>query len=166
MGDPRDSNEAVVIERIFNAPVKDVWQLWTDPDHFASWYGPEGATIPVAKMDVRVGGARLVGMEVQTPNGTRRMWFAGEYREVVPPRRLVYTESMSDEDGRILSPTELGMPEGHPLVTEVSVDLEDHDGGTRMVLTHLGIPAGSPGEAGWIMALGKLVALIEARNPV
>jgi uncharacterized protein YndB with AHSA1/START domain len=165
MGDLGESSEAVVIERIFDAPVEDVWQLWTDPEHFAAWYGPDGATIPVAKMDVRVGGARLVGMEVQTPNGSRRMWFTGNYREVVPHRRLVYTESMSDEDGRVLSPVELGMPEGYPVVTEVIVELEDHDGRTSMVLTHLGIPAGSPGAAGWIMALDKLVALIEARSP-
>jgi hypothetical protein len=57
------------------------------------------------------------------------------------------------------------MPEGYPVVTEVIVELEDHDGRTSMVLTHLGIPAGSPGAAGWIMALDKLVALIEARSP-
>ena len=43
--------------------------MWTDPDHLRAWYGPEGASIPVAKMDVRVGGVRLVRMEVQAPNG-------------------------------------------------------------------------------------------------
>ena len=60
--------------------------MWTEPEHFRSWYGPDGATIPVAKMDVRVGGTRLVCMEMQTPNGAMQMWFTGEYREVVDNR--------------------------------------------------------------------------------
>ena len=140
MGERSGSSDAVVIDRIFDAPVEVVWRLWTDPQHFAAWYGPAGATVPVATMDVRVGGARRVGMEVQTPNGSMRMWFTGEYREVVEHQRLVYTESMSDENGRVLSPAELGMPEDHPTVTEVIVELEDHDGRTRMVLTHHGHP--------------------------
>src|SRR3546814_8776605 len=85
--------------------------MWTDPEHFAAWYGPDGATIPVAKMDVRVGGVRLVSMEVQTPNGPMQMWFTGEYREVVDNQRLVYTEAMSDEHGTVLSPADIGMPD-------------------------------------------------------
>ena len=140
--------------------------MWTDPEQFAAWYGPDGATIPATTMDVRVGGVRLVGMDVPTPDGgSRRMWFTGTYREVVPHRRLVYTESMSDANGQVLSPAELGMPDDHPAVTEVIVELHDHDGRTRMILTHLGIPAGSPGAAGWAMALDKLAALIQAESP-
>jgi uncharacterized protein YndB with AHSA1/START domain len=91
-----DSNSKdVVIERSFDAPIELIWQLWTDPEHFKAWYGPDGVTIPVATMDVRVGGARLVCMEVQRPDGPMRMWFTGEYREVVENERLVYTESMA-----------------------------------------------------------------------
>ena len=112
--------------------------------------------------DVRVGGARLLGMEVPTPNGPMRMWFTGEYREVVGHRRLVYTESLSDEAGRVLSPVEAGMPDGHPTQTQVIVELEDEDGRTRMVMTHVGVPAGSPGAAGWNTALDKLGALVDA----
>ena len=73
-----------------------------------SWYGPTGATIPVAKMDVRVGGARLICMEMQTPNGPMQMWFAGEYLEVVENERLVYTEAISDEDGNPVDAVEHG----------------------------------------------------------
>jgi uncharacterized protein YndB with AHSA1/START domain len=164
MTESSNVENAMVIERTFDAPVELVWQMWTDPDHFAAWYGPEGATIPVAKMDVRVGGTRLVGMEVQTPGGPMQMWFTGEYREVVENRRLVYTESMSDENGNVSSPSDMGMPEDHPMTTEVRVDLEDLGGRTKMVLTHAGIPADSPGAAGWTMALDKLAARLEART--
>ena len=54
----------------------------------------------------------------------------------------------------------MGMPDGHPTTTEVAVDLDDLGGRTKMTLTHVGIPAGSPGAAGWAMALDKLAALI------
>ena len=99
-------------------------------------------------------------MLVQTPNGPMNMWFTGEYREIVENRRLVYTEAMCDEDGNITSPADLGMPEGHPVTTEVRVDLQDIGGRTMMVMTHAGIPAESPGAAGWTMALDKLTAYV------
>lgn len=157
MTDNSGDGDGVVIERSFDAPVGLIWQMWTDPEHFAAWYGPDGATVPVAKMDVRVGGTRLVSMEVHTPGGPMQMWFTGEYREVIENERLVYTESMSDENGSVLSPSDVGMPAGHPMTTEVRVELEDLWGGrTRMVMTHSGIPGDSPGAAGWAIALDKL----------
>ena len=156
------SVDAVVIERIVDAPLALVWQMWTDPDHFRAWYGPEGATVPIANMDVRVGGNRLVCMEVTTPNGLMQMWFTGTYLEVVENERLVYTESMSDENGHVSSPSDMGMPAGHPRTTEVRVDLKDIGGRTKMVMTHVGIPHDSPGAAGWAMALDKLAAHLAA----
>ena len=152
------SQDAVVIERTFDAPVELIWQLWTDPEHFSAWYGPDGASIPVTKMDVRVGGTRLVCMEAETPGGPMQMWFTGEYLEVTENTHLVYTESICDQDGNILTPAATGMPEDHPTTTEVHVELEAVNGRTRMVLTHVGIPADSPGAAGWAMALDKLAA--------
>jgi uncharacterized protein YndB with AHSA1/START domain len=160
MTDGNDSENAVVIERSFDAPVEVIWGMWTNPDHFKEWYGPDGASIPVAKMDVRVGGSRLVGMEMQTPQGPMRMWFTGEYLEVVENQRLVFTESMADENGNLLSPSEMGMPKGHPVTTEIRIELEDVGGRTKMVMTHAGIPKDSPGAAGWVMAFDKLAALV------
>jgi len=164
MTDNDGSRDAVVIERSFDAPTGRIWQLWTDPHHFKAWYGPTGATVPVAKMDVRVYGTRLVCMEMQTPGGPMQMWFTGEYREVVENQRLVYTESLSDENGNVLSPSDIGMPDGHPVTTEVSVELEDISGRTKMVMTHAGIAGESPGAAGWAMALDRLAAYAEGRN--
>jgi len=156
--------DAVVIERSFDAPPALIWQMWTNPEHFTQWYGPDGATVPVAKMDVRAGGSRLVCMEMDTPGGLRRMWFTGEYREVAENQRLVYTESMSDENGNVLPPSDSGLPPGHPATTEVTVELHDLGGRTRMVLTHTGIPANSPGAAGWAMAFSKLAAHLQAQG--
>jgi uncharacterized protein YndB with AHSA1/START domain len=162
MTDDDGSQDAMVIERSFDAPVDLVWQMWTDPEHFKAWYGPAGATIPVAKMDVRVGGTRLLCMEIQSPDGSMQMWFAGEYREVVEKERLVYTDAISDEHGNLSSPADGGMTEGHPVTTVVQVELEDVGGRTKMVLTHIGIPADSPGATGWTMALDKLAANVAA----
>jgi uncharacterized protein YndB with AHSA1/START domain len=161
MTDDSTSPNAVVIERTLDASAEVIWRMWTQPEHFAAWYGPTGASIPVAKMDVRVGGTRLVCMEMQTPNGTMQMWFTGEYREVVENKRLLYTESMSDAAGNVLSPSDLGMPDSHPTTTEILVELDGH---TKMTLTHFGIPADSPGAAGWTMALDKLAAHVAAQN--
>ncbi|HZC54018.1 MAG TPA: SRPBCC domain-containing protein [Mycobacterium sp.] len=158
------SRDAVVIERSFEAPAELIWQMWTEPEHFKAWYGPGGAAVPVAKMDVRVGGSRLVCLEVATPDGRKQMWFTGQYREVVANRRLVYTESISDEHGNVLSPSQLGMPDAHPTTTEVTVELEDLGGRTKMVMTHVGVPADSPGAAGWTMALDKLAAHLTAQS--
>lgn len=158
MSDRADSD--LVIERTVDAPPDLIWKMWTDPEHFASWYGPGGATIPVVRMNVQVGGQRLLCMDVTTPNGEMQMWFTGEYLEVVENKRLVYTDAMSDENGNVLSPEQAGMPVGHPVVTEVRLDLEAAETGTRMVLTHVGIPAGSPGAVGWTMALDKLEGVL------
>ena len=143
--------DAVIIERVFSAPVEVLWSMWTDPEYFREWYGPEGMSIPVAEMDVRPGGARRICMEMKTPDGPMKMWFTGEYRQVVENVRLVYTEALSDEDGNVSE-----APNGGHAVTEVHVELEGVDGGTRVRMTHLGIPSDSPGAAGWNMAFDKL----------
>ena len=147
--------DAVVIERTFSAPLEVIWSMWTDPAHFSEWYGPDGMSIPVAEMDVRPGGARRICMEMQTPNGPMQMWFTGDYRQVIQNVRLVYTEAMSDEAGNVSE-----APNSGHSITEVQVELESVDGGTRMIMTHIGIPSDSPGAVGWTMAFDKLANLL------
>ena len=152
MSDSTNSKEAVTIERIFEAPIDLIWQMWTQPEHFKKWYGPQGFTVPVAEMDVRVGGKHLFCMV--SPDGSMKMWSTGEYTEVVPNERLVYTDSMADENGNVVSPAAMGMPAGYPTTTKVTVHLEDLGGRTKMVMTHAGVPAGA-GD-GWGQAFAKL----------
>ena len=159
-----DSEDSVRIEWSFDAPVELIWQMWTDPDHFKEWYGPDGATVTVGEMDLRPGGKRLVGMEIETPNGAMRMWFIGEFLEVAENTRIIYTESVADEHGVVVPPSEMGMPEGHPSTTEVRVELTAVDDRTNMVMTHFGVPSGSPGAAGWTMAFEKLTARIASHT--
>jgi uncharacterized protein YndB with AHSA1/START domain len=154
-----DSEDAVVIERTFDAPKDLIWKMWTDPEHFKKWYGPKGFTVPVADMELRVGGKRLICMA--SPDGSMKMWTTGEYTEIVPNQRLAYTESPADENGNLVSPAAMGMPEGYPATTEVTVLLEELDGHTKMVMTHAGVPAESGAGGGWEQAFDKLAEHIE-----
>jgi uncharacterized protein YndB with AHSA1/START domain len=159
MSDSTSSKDGIVIERIFDAPVDLTWQMWTDPEHFKNWYGPKGFTVPVAEMDVRVGGKHLICMA--SPDGSMKMWTTGEYTEVALNERLVYTDSPADENGNVVSPSAMGMPDGYPSMTEVTVFLEDLGGRTKMVMTHAGVPVDSGAGGGWEQAFDKLTKHIE-----
>ncbi len=151
----------VRIERVFDAPIEDVWKMWTDPELFKKWYGPKGMSVPTAEMDVVVGGTRKICMEMTSPERTMTMWFIGVYKEINSPSRLVYTESICEEDGTIIPAQAMGMPEGHPDITEVIVELSEADGKTTMTMIHVGVPEGSAGEGGWTQAFDKLSRHLE-----
>ena len=158
MSDSTISQDAIVIERTFDAPQDFIWQLWTQPEHFKHWYGPTGFSIPVAEINLEVGGRRLVGME--SPDGSMKLWLVGEFVEIVPTERLVFTESIADEHGNVVPPSTIGI-DNYPDVTEITVLLEDLDGRTKMTMTHAGVPADSPGASGWKQAFVKMADYIE-----
>ncbi len=157
-----DDEAWVRIEREFDAPIETIWAMWTNGARFASWYGPNGMSVPVAEIDLSIGGTRRICMSMENPERPMKMWFTGVFKEISAPARLVYTEAMCTEDGTLISPTSMGMPEGTPEITEVIVDLEDLGGRTRMVMVHRGVPAGTAGEGGWQQAIEKLAARLSA----
>ncbi len=160
------SNEKkwVKIEREFDAPIETIWNMWTDPTLFKAWYGPHGMSIPVAEMNVTVGGKRKICMEMTSPERSMKMWFTGIYKEVTRPHRLVYTESMCDEDGKLISPQSMGMPDDFPDITEVIVELSESDGKTLMIMVHVGVEAGTAGAGGWNQAFDKLAEYLSAKD--
>jgi uncharacterized protein YndB with AHSA1/START domain len=158
MVDSTTYQESVVLERVFAAPIDLVWKMWTDPASFQAWYGPAGATVSIAELDVWPGARRRVCMAV----GPIEMWFTGQHLEVTEPRRLVYTETIADERGTPISPESLGMPPKTPGTTEVTLVLDEVDGGTRVTLTHAGVPAESGAARGWNAAFDKLAAELRA----
>ncbi len=155
-----DQQNWVKIQREFDAPIDAVWNMWTDPELFKQWYGPMGMSVPIAEMDVVVGGTRKICMEMKSPERTMSMWSIGVYKEIIFPSRLVYTESMCDADGTLISPKSMGMPEGHPDITEVIIDLSEAGGKTIMTMVHVGVPEGSAGAGGWNQAFDKLAGLV------
>ncbi|CAN5733531.1 hypothetical protein BH10CYA1_BH10CYA1_33970 [soil metagenome] len=87
------SNELRII-REYNAPVKAVWDAWTDPAQAAQWWGPRGFTITTHSKDLRVGGHWHYTMHgpdgVDYPNHTK-------YFEVDQYKKLVYDHGGNDE---------------------------------------------------------------------
>lgn len=85
----------IVLTRLLNAPRELVYKVWTQPEHLVKWYGPNGFTITINKLDIRPGGEWLLIMH--GPDGTdypNRIVFS----EVVKPERLVYTHDSGIED--------------------------------------------------------------------
>ncbi|MEL7163935.1 MAG: SRPBCC domain-containing protein [Pseudomonadota bacterium] len=154
-----EHNPWVRVERELDAPIDLVWKLWTDPELFKQWYGPNGMSVPIAEMDVQAGGTRKICMSMQTPERAMEMWFIGVFKEVTEPTRLIYTESMCDADGTIIKPQSMRMPDTFPDVTEIIVELSEAGGKTRMVMVHVGVEEGSAGAGGWNQAFDKLTAL-------
>jgi uncharacterized protein YndB with AHSA1/START domain len=79
------------ITRVFDAPRERIWEEWTEPERFADWYGGAECEVPLStvSMDVRPGGRWQLTMFA--PPNRRRIDWAGEYREVQAPERLVFT---------------------------------------------------------------------------
>lgn len=85
------SDREIVLTRVFNAPRRLVFDAWTQPEHVKRWFGAYGnMEVPVCEIDLRVGGTwRYVLCD---PSNGTEYGFSGEYREIVPPERLVVTE--------------------------------------------------------------------------
>ena len=89
--------QELVITRVFEAPRALVWQVWTDPQHIARWWGPHGFTNPVCELDLRPGG--VLRMNMTGPDGVVSPC-TGVFREVVAPERLVFTtRALEEEEG-------------------------------------------------------------------
>lgn len=154
-----DEANALVIERVFDAPREMVWRAWTEPEQLKRWFGPRVFTVPVLEMDFRVGGRLHFAM--RAPDG-RDFWSLGIFEEIVPMERLVYADCFADEKGNVVPASHYGMEGDVPLQMRVSVTFEDAGGGrTRMVARHVGLPQGFPGaDQGWNESFDKLAEML------
>ncbi|MFA6908324.1 MAG: SRPBCC domain-containing protein [Patescibacteria group bacterium] len=134
----------LVIQRIFNAPIEKVWKAWTDPEEVKKWWGPKDFTAPSISIDFREGGKYLFCMRGKlAPDAPEQdMWSTGTYKEIIPMKKIVCTDSFSDKDGNVVSPKEYGM-EGVPDEFEFTIYFEEAEGGkTKMTVEHRGFPEG------------------------
>jgi len=145
----------IIIQRVFDLPISTVWQALTESESFKKWWGPEGFTCPYSKMDARIGGKYLNCM--RGPDG-KEYWSAGSVKEFIPEKKLVITDSFSDEHGNIISASEYGMPGNWPKELLITFFLEEADGATKLKLIHEGIPEEMRDECikGWNESLDKL----------
>ena len=97
MTDPlptQDTDRDLVLTRVLNAPREKVYRCWTDPDLIKLWFAPKPWTTTRAQVDLRPGGGNNVTMADE--NGAEYP-SAGQYLEVVPNEKLVFTDAYTGD---------------------------------------------------------------------
>lgn len=142
----------IKLHRVFKAPPEKVYKAFLDPDAMASWLPPYGFLCTVHKLEPKVGGEhRMSFKNFTTGNGHG---FGGKYLEMVPAKKLVYTDKFDD-------PNLPGEMKVTATFTKVSV-------GTELTIVQEGIPSAIPPDGcylGWRDSLEKLQRLVEPEIP-
>jgi len=114
------------IKRFINVPRDRVYAAWTDPAQLKEWFGPENVRTRNFTADARVGGKYrwdLINEEGED------MTISGEYRELVPGKKIVFTWKWDDDET------------WKNTSSVVMVELSDRDGGTELRLIHEKLPS-------------------------
>ena len=127
----RVGNNEVFIEETFNASPERVFSAWTDPGKLVQWYAPDGCTVRFKAIKVETGG-RFHSCISNPQFGD--CWAIGEYIEVSPNTKIVFTLINADEDGNPIVPSDIGMDPEWPGETLVTVTLTEENGKTKMQL--------------------------------
>lgn len=139
------------MKRVLPAPRSVVFRACTDPDLLARWWGPKGFTSPSVDFDPRVGGSYRIAMQ---PPEADLFYLSGEFREVDPPARLVYTFRWEDPD-----------PDDRETV--VTLSLRELGESTELALSQGSFatePRHALHAAGWGDGLDKLEELLSAEG--
>jgi len=115
----KKSQREVVVTRTFDAPARLVFEAWSKPELFTKWWVPRsmGMTLHSCELDVRPGGKyRLVFGD----DPANSMAFFGKYLEVVPNKRIVWTNEESGDAGSV-----------------TTVTFEERDGKTLLVVSEV-----------------------------
>jgi uncharacterized protein YndB with AHSA1/START domain len=135
------------VQRVLAAPPPLVYGMHVEPKQLAQWWGPKGFTAPSIDLDVRVGGSYRI--EMQPPDGDR-FFLSGEFREIDPPDRLIYTFRWEDPD-----------PDDRE--TLVTFSLQQRDDATQVIVEQ-GLFATAARkdlhEQGWTESLDRLDAVL------
>jgi uncharacterized protein YndB with AHSA1/START domain len=128
----------MVLTRTFDAPREQVWRAWSDPDQVMSWWGPQGFTSPMCRMDFREGGTTLVSMRSDQGWELTNSW---TYRSIEPMDRIEFVQGFVDAEGNKVAPAELGLPSTIPdevrhVVTFTAID----DSTTELTVHEFGYP--------------------------
>ena len=145
------SQEAdLTLTRLLDAPQELVYKCFTQPEHYAAWWGPEMFTTPVCELDARPGGAIQVAMR-GPDGGTHAM--TGSFEELVEFSRVVFKVGVPGADGNLL------------FENLNTIELSEEAGKTRLRLqvrvlsrTEMAAPMLKGMEAGWKSSLDRLEA--------
>ncbi len=139
--------------RVLAAPPAKVFRAFTEPDAMARWFPPNGFTATVHHMEAREGGSYRMSFTNFT-SGTSHT-FGGEFRELVPDERIVYTDKFEGDA---------------PIIGELltTVTLKEVSCGTELNITQEGAFGDLPTEEcvmGWQQSLNHLATLVEPDIP-
>ena len=140
----------LVIARVFDAPRRLVFKMWTEPEHLARWWGPRGFTTISAGMEIRPGGTWSRTMRAPDGSLIRKH---GIYREIVVPERLVFTYVTDDPEGN---------PGPETLVRVTFTDLGASTGLTLYQAAFHSVAACDDHRSGWTSALERFAAYLAA----
>ena len=132
------------IKRFINVPRDRVYAAWTDPAQLKEWFGPENVRTRNFTADARVGGKYRWDLINEEGDD---MTISGEYRELVPGKKIVFTWKWDDDEA------------WKNTSSVVTVELSDRDGGTELRLTHEQLPSEESRDRhneGWSSVLDRL----------
>lgn len=138
----------ISLHHVFAAKPEKVCRAFLEPDAIASWLPPFGFVCSVQELDARIGGKHRMSFRNFTTNQCHS--FGGTYLEIVPGKRLVYTDKFDDPN----LPGEM----------KVTVTFRAVSVGTEMTVEQQGVPDVIPLEGcylGWQESLQKLARLVE-----
>ncbi len=145
----------LVLERVVDVPTKLVWEVWTKPEHLKHWFVPKPWTIARVELDLRPGG--IFSTLMRSPEG-QEFPNVGCYLEIVPERRLVFTDALLPG----------WRPSPNPFFTAI-LEFAPEGNGTRYKATALHRDADGREKheemgfhTGWGTVLDQMVAYIKA----
>jgi uncharacterized protein YndB with AHSA1/START domain len=155
------NNNEVLIEETFNAGIERVFAAWTDPEKLMKWYAPEGCTIRFKKIEVETGGQ--FHSCISNPQ-YGDCWCIGEYKEVLPHSKIVFTMINADESGNPVNPADVGMDPDWPGETLVTVLLTEENGKTKLQLRQTvsqELAKRTGAYPSWLQMLSNMQALLD-----
>jgi uncharacterized protein YndB with AHSA1/START domain len=111
------SSHELSITRLIDATPSKVYRCWSEPELMKKWFAPAPYTTPHVELDLRPGGGNMIVM--RSPDG-QDMPNAGQYLEIVPNKRIVFTDAYTGD----------WQPSAKPFMT-VTLTFEDEGGQTR-----------------------------------
>ncbi len=152
----KPDDATLVLRRLLKAPQERAFRAWTSPEHIQQWMRPEpGMVVPLVRMDLRAGGKFRIQMK--NPEG-EYFTAVGEFREVNPPERLVYTWDWEKDGGG----TDFGEVEGKTSL--ITVEFLKRGEQTEFIMTHTRFATvqSRDGHAeGWTRALESFAEFLE-----
>lgn len=156
--------QEILITRELDAPIELVWKAWTEEESMKKWWGPTNFTAPKIEIDFRVGGRYTLCMRGAGMDGVVRDGYnIGEYVQIIPMEKITSTMSFANEHGKLIMPSEFGLPGEWPSVVILIVTFGELKGKrTKVMVNEIGIPGviGEMAAEGWAQQFDKFDKLL------